>query len=179
MRGLTELDLCVLGVIWRSGPLSAYGVRAVFRESTTAAWSSSSGSIYPSIRRLVAAGLAAAGAPQDRRSTRSLSITPEGLARLRAWLVELRPDAGTPTPDPIRTRAQFITALPEEERARFVQSSVTLTQQALAGLEKIAEANANDPAQALDQLGTIGSILELRARLEWLGLILDLVPSDS
>jgi DNA-binding PadR family transcriptional regulator len=179
VRALTELDLCVLGVIWRSGPMSAYGVRTVFRTSTTAAWSSSSGSIYPSIRRLLAAGLAKAGPPRDRRGTQELSITPQGLARLQGWMVELPPGAGTPTPDPIRTRAQFITSLEPEQRIRFVETARLLTQASLDGLQKIAEANARDPAQMLDQLGTIGSILELQARLEWLERVLDMVSTEA
>lgn len=175
MRELTELDFCVLGVIWRSGPLSAYGVRKVFRDSTTASWSSSTGSIYPSIRRLLAAGLATAGAPEDRRGTQTLKITPDGLDRLRRWILELRPELGTATPDPIRTRAQFLTSVSSKERAEFVEAAHRITLEALRTLENVAEENTGDRAQVLDQLGTLGSILELKARLDWLNGIFDVL----
>lgn len=175
MRDLTELDFCVLGVIWRSGPMTAYGVRKVFRGSPTAGWSSSSGSIYPSIRRLLAAGLASAGSAEDRRGRQSISITPEGLDRLKLWILSLGPELGTATPDPIRTRAQFITAIPADDRARFVQAARRITMDALRLLEEVAEAHAGDRAQVLDQLGTLGSILELRSRIEWLNGILEML----
>jgi DNA-binding PadR family transcriptional regulator len=175
MRDLTELDFCVLGVIWRSGPMTAYGVRKVFRDSTTAGWSSSSGSIYPSIRRLLTAGLASAGSPEDRRGTQTLTITPEGLDRLKGWILGLGPELGTATPDPIRTRAQFITTISAEDRAKFVEAARRITTDALRLLEQVAEANAGDRAQVLDQLGTLGSILELKGRLEWLDRISDVL----
>ncbi len=177
MSALTELDLCVLGVIWRSGPLSAYRVRTQFRDSTTAAWSSSSGSIYPSIRRLREAGLIAASSSQDRRGTQTLELTNAGRDRLREWLVNLPPEVGTATPDPIRTRAQFLTSVAKQDRLHFTELARGLTQLSLASLEAEAEQNRDDQSRALDQLGTIAAIMELRARLDWLELVLDFVRS--
>jgi PadR family transcriptional regulator len=49
-RALTELESCVLGVVWQRGPCTAYTVR---REH----WSSSAGSIYPVLARLESLGL--------------------------------------------------------------------------------------------------------------------------
>lgn len=168
MDSLTELDFCVLGVIWRSSPVTAYGVRKEFRDSTTAGWSSSSGSIYPSIRRLIAAGLACAGVPEDRRGKQLLTITPEGLNRLKGWVIGLGPELGTATPDPIRTRAQFIKTISAEDRVQFVETARRVTVDALFLLEQVVEANEADRVHVLDQLGTLGSILELHGRLEWL-----------
>lgn len=175
MRDLTELDFCVLGVIWRFGPMTAYRVRKIFRDSPTAGWSSSSGSIYPSIRRLVGAGLASADSAEDRRGTQALAITPQGLEGLNGWVLGLAPPLGTATPDPIRTRAQFITSVPAEERTKFVAEARRITTGALCLLEEAAETRAGDRAKVLDQLGTLGSILELKARLEWLRGIEDLL----
>jgi DNA-binding PadR family transcriptional regulator len=183
VQQLTELDFCVLGVIWREGPLSAYAVRKVFRDSTTAGWSSSSGSIYPSIRRLLQAGLATAGAPQDRRNTRVVVVTKEGKARLREWLVDLRPVHGTATPDPIRTRAQFLTVLSARERSAFVAAARKVSDLALRELETHAIVSGNDPTDDLDHLGTVGAIGELEARLIWLDQVLAYIrsspPGDS
>ena len=165
MGKLTELDFCVLGVIWRFGPLSAYAVRKVFRNSHTASWSSSSGSLYPSIRRLLTADLVAATATEDRRGTNLFSVTTEGAERLKAWIRDIEPALGTATPDPIRTRAQFITCLSIGERAEFVKASLQVTSQALQCLQESPEGDRTD---VLDQLGILGASLELNGRIEWL-----------
>ena len=176
---LTELDQCVLAVVWREGPLTAYGVRTVFRESTTAGWSSSSGSIYPAIRRLIAAGLVDGGTAKDRRGTQALAITAAGRAALKRWLTDLAPELGSATPDPIRTRAQFLTALNSEGRTDFIARSRTVTTQAITELEAHAERIRGDPGQRLDLIGTVGSIGELRARLAWLELALTILGESG
>src|SRR4051812_20115559 len=128
---LTELDRCVLGVIWQAGPLSAYRVRTRFKDSATVAWSSSAGSIYPSIRRLLRAGLAVAGSRKDERGTRHIAITAKGRTRLRQWLLNFPPELASATPDPIRTRAQFLYAIPAIHRRRFIQKAGITTRNIL------------------------------------------------
>lgn len=170
---LTELDNCVLGVVWREGPLSTYGVRSHFAESTTVGWSSSSGSIYPSIRRLIAAGLVKAGEASDRRGTQELRITAAGVAQLGEWVSSLRPSLASAMPDPLRTRAQFLTCLEPDRRQRFLADSRLHTQAALAELQACADRPALTEAERLERIGDIGAILELRARLQWLNFLAD------
>lgn len=179
MIRLTELDLCVLGVIWECGPMSAYRVRARFEESNTSTWSSSAGSIYPSIRRLVRAGLAVAGSRQDKRGTRQVGITPKGRDRLRLWLVDLNSEIGTATADPIRTRAQFITSLPYKDRLRFVENARAITRAALKEVEKVAKADSQDSDKTHEYIGNLGSVFELRARIQWLNRIADLLKTSD
>jgi DNA-binding PadR family transcriptional regulator len=179
MIRLTELDFCVLGVIWESGPLSAYRVRTRFEESNTAAWSSSAGSIYPSIRRLLRAGLAVAGSRQDERGTRHVRITAQGRERLRAWLVHLPPKIGTATADPIRTRAQFVTSLSYENRLRFLDEARAITRAALKEVEKVTRIKSTGPDTMLEYIGNLGSIFELRARLQWLNRVADLLKKKG
>jgi len=177
MIRLTELDFCVLGVIWERGPLSAYKVRVRFEESNTATWSSSAGSIYPSIRRLVRAGLAVAGSRQDERGTRHVSITAQGRARLRTWLIDLSPNLGTATADPIRTRAQFVTSVLSEDRLRFLDSARTITRAALKEVEAVTKAQSARSDTMLEYIGNLGSVFELRARLQWLNRVAHLLKS--
>jgi DNA-binding PadR family transcriptional regulator len=179
MTRLTELDFCVLGVIWECGPLSAYRVRARFEESNTAAWSSSAGSIYPSIRRLVRAGLAVMGCRRDERGTRHIAITPKGRERLRAWLVDLRPEIGTATADPIRTRAQFVTSVPYEDQLRFLENARAITRAALKEVEKVTKAKSARSGATLEYIGNLGSIFELRARLQWLNRVADVLKTKN
>jgi len=175
MTRLTELDFCVLGVIWECGPLSAYRVRARFAESNTATWSSSAGSIYPSIRRLVRAGLAVAGSRQDERGTRHVGITAKGRERLRTWLIDLSPKLGTATADPIRTRAQFVTSVPYQDRLRFLDTAQTITRAALKEVEAVTKAQSASSDTLLEYIGNLGSVFELRARLQWLNRVAHLL----
>lgn len=164
----TELDYCVLAVIGRNGPLSAYGVRQHFVQSATAAWSASSGSIYPAIRRLLAAELVRATEPTDRRGTRVLTITSIGRNAIHDWLLTVSDPDGTATSDPIRTRAQFLSFLNDEQRAQFFKRSESVTRDALAGLRRKLANPPHSNHPELETIGMRGAIAELSARLEWL-----------
>jgi hypothetical protein len=115
--------------------------------------------------------LATAGAPEDGRGTQPIVITTDGLNKLKGWILDLRPELGTATPDPIRTRSQFITSISRRDRAKFVEAARRITSDALRVLEEMAYKDASDPTFELEQLGTLGSISELEARLQWLELV--------
>ena len=122
----TELEGCVLGIVWERGPCTAYVIRTVFLESLSPYWSGSAGSIYPLVARLEARGLVAARVePRGGRSRKELSITPEGVAALHAWLRPLPEWTGSVPVDPVRTRMFFLGALPPEEQEAFVADAET------------------------------------------------------
>ncbi len=168
---LTELDNCILGVIWREGPMSAYGVRSHFAGSTTVEWSSSTGTVYPAIRRLTEAGLVRASKPEGPRKSRTLSITPSGLKSLRDWLLTATPELGSSTADPIRTRVQFLAALEPATRAAVLADYRAATRAVIDRFEQRSNERGDSVAEQLDQMGTLGALAELRARLEWLQMI--------
>ncbi len=168
---MTELDHCVLGVIWREGPLTAYGVRTHFSESPTPAWSSSTGSVYPAIQRLLRSGLVAAEPVRDRRGTQALGVTSDGLLALQAWLLAITPAVAGPTPDPIRTRAQFIHALDAADATSFLQRATAETRAKLAAYRNVEGGLKGDEGRRLDYLATVGATFELQARLKWLGFL--------
>ena len=179
MIRLTELDFCVLGVIWECGPLSAYRVRARFEQSNTAAWSSSSGSIYPSIRRLVRAGLAMAGSRQDERGTRHVGITAKGRERLRAWLVDLPPRIGTAPRltqlEPVRNSSPVCRT---KTGCGFSTTRGPL-RAALKEVEKMTKVKPTGSDTMLEYIGNLGSIFELRARLQWLNRVANLLKTNG
>jgi DNA-binding PadR family transcriptional regulator len=177
LRALTELDYCVLGVVWREGPISAYGVRMRFQTSVTPAWSSSTGAIYPAIRRLAAAGTIRTGSPTGGRRTRTLEATARGATALRAWLT--RPDArlGGLAVDPLRTRIQFITALEPAAVRQFLKEARTNCRRSLKALEEL-EAGAAAENRVEARWGTLGAIHEARARLEWLDRAVRELPGE-
>lgn len=165
---MNELECCILGVIWRNGPISAYGVRAEFARSRTAEWSSSTGTVYPAIRRLRDAGLVRAEARRGPRNSELLRVTPAGASLLRRWLGSID-DWGGPNADPLRTRIHFLTALPAAERRPMVLRYHEATRQALDAVreEEACARQAKDATRA-EYLGTVGCRYQLEARLAWL-----------
>jgi DNA-binding PadR family transcriptional regulator len=163
----TELDLCVLAVLVRDGPMSAYAVRKAFADSPTYAWSASTGSIYPSIQRLIRAAMVVAGAPQDERGRRLLCATEEGRRRFLRWLLELPPAETGPSADRIRTRVQFLGELNTRKRAVFLANAIGATKAALKELEQLERRYKRDGSD-WEEIGVGGGVAELRARLGWL-----------
>jgi DNA-binding PadR family transcriptional regulator len=168
---LTELDNCILGVIWRDGPMSAYDVRSHFAGSTTRAWSSSTGTIYPSIKRLIAGGLIDASERSGPRKRQLLSLTPEGTSALGDWLGRIPAELGSPTADPLRTRVHFLGALPSPKRKQAFDEYRAVTAAKIAQLERIADRPVRTELERSERLGTLGALMEVRARLAWLNAI--------
>jgi DNA-binding PadR family transcriptional regulator len=168
---LTELESCILGVIWRGGPMSAYDVRSHFARSTTATWSSSTGTVYPAIRRLREAALVDATPPQGPRRSEVLSLTGKGRDALEHWLSNVTGELGASTADPIRTRVHFLAALPHDKRKTVLEGYVAATGRAVERLEAELQQLGETAADRAERLGTLGAISELRARLDWLETI--------
>ena len=176
---LTELDNCILGVIWREGPMSAYGVRAHFARSSTTTWSSSTGTVYPAIRRLRDNGLLDAASPSGPRKSELLSLTAKGRDALKRWLKDVAVELGASTADPIRTRVHFLSALGAADRKRALADYRAATSAAIDELEKEAGRPATSRVERSERLGTLGALAELRARLDWLSTVereLEMIP---
>ncbi len=165
---MTELDFTILAIIGRDGPLSAYDVRKVFKQSLTPSWSSSTGSVYPSIGRLTAAELVAASIPAGARSRKTLSTTPAGRQALDAWLAAITPELAAATPDPIRTRMFFLMLVNPQKRSDIIQSGIESTNAALVEAERCRQARPTGVGSELGRLASEGVLFELRARLDWL-----------
>jgi DNA-binding PadR family transcriptional regulator len=170
-REMTEVEYCVLGAIWLRGPCSAYTIRQEFAQSSTSFWSSSAGSIYPVIERLIEARLIVSTADKaDGRGKRELAATPAGMSALRSWIGDVPDWAGKATLDPIRTRLNFIAALTTVAAQRsFVQRAEDRTREALGGLEAFLA--AEDYRDEAERLAALGSICELEGRLKWLAVV--------
>jgi DNA-binding PadR family transcriptional regulator len=164
-RALTELEGAVLGTIRVMGPSTPYAVRREFRSSTTPYWSASAGAIYPLVERLTRRRLLrAVQASGDRRGGTLYSLTAAGERALRRWLGPPLPApvVGTP-PDPLRTRVNFLGALPPAERLAFlIEAAEKLVRQ----LETVGAAVAATP-DPFDRLALRGSYLAMEARLSW------------
>lgn len=166
---LTEVEGCALGVVWQRGPCTAYEVRMEFAVSSTPRWSASAGSIYPVLNRLRARRLVAAQAEDwGPRSRTRFAITPRGLAALHRWVGP--PFAGGvvgPAFDPLRTRSCFLGAMARPARVRFVDQARRATRAALDVLRR--DTRLPFAPGDFEAMSITGSILELEARLVWLG----------
>jgi DNA-binding PadR family transcriptional regulator len=166
---MTELDLTILAIVARDGPLSAYDVRKVFARSLTATWSSSTGSIYPSIRRLEKAGHLAAAAANGARARKALRVTASGRAAVGAWLRDITADVAGPTPHPIRTRMYFMGVVDPATRSGIIRQAEESTRAAIATAEREQAVRMKlGNADAVQHLASEGVLFELRARLAWL-----------
>ena len=168
---MTELDHTVLALIARDGPLSAYGVRKDFAGSLTPTWSSSTGSIYPAIRRLSDGGFIHASAPKGGRGKQELRITPAGRVALSKWLSMVTLDIAAATPDPIRTRAHFLRLLDASTRRKFLTDARKRTEAAISIAERIFDERVATGASKLEYLPGLGVLYELKARRDWLDLL--------
>jgi DNA-binding PadR family transcriptional regulator len=166
---LTELEGCVLGIVWSQGPCTAYAARRVFLDSPSPYWSGSAGAVYPLLARLEHRGLVRARAHRlGLRASRRFGITPRGRRLLERWLGPPLPDwvLGIPM-DPLRTRMGFLGALPAREQSRFLAEA---GRQARVHLEtsrrELARALAG--SDVYEELVVRGAVASLEARLSWL-----------
>lgn len=166
-RELTELENCVLGVVWQRGPCTAYTVRREFTMSNSSHWSSSAGSIYPLLGRLEALGLIEAEEASWGAGTKKrYRVTAAGTALLKEWIgPPLAEWTGAATFDPIRTRMYFLGALTPARRRRFVDEAERLTRAELERFERSPHMQVTDPHE---RLASLGLMHELEGRLRWL-----------
>jgi DNA-binding PadR family transcriptional regulator len=171
-KELTELERCVLGVIWRDGPLTAYEIAALFAKSLSPYWSGSAGAIYPAVKRLRGRGLISGQQRAWNGAKKTVvRITKKGIVSLRDWLTPpIAAEAAAPAFDSIRTRLFFLEVLPLRERRAIVDDAIRATKEHIRRFE---QRRAEDMAagDVSEVLGGVGVIYEYKARLQWLSAI--------
>lgn len=102
--GIVSVRYAILGMVSRR-PLSGYDIKKAFAESTALYWSGNSNQVYPALLALRQEGLLASEVQQQDKypAKKVYSITTEGLAELRRWLLS--------PPEAPRTRSAFLTQL--------------------------------------------------------------------
>lgn len=154
--------MTVLGMVWLRGPCTIYAVMKELSASASTYYKSRAGTAYSVSKRLLKLELITQSADD------SVSITSAGEAVLREWTGPHVPmmDVGH-SADLLRLRFFFLEILPRDDRLRFVDGSI----QSLLEFEKRCE-ELIPKNQAIGDfygaLATVCSILETRARIEWL-----------
>lgn len=165
---VTELELAVLGLLWRRGPITAYRIRSEFRESPSTYWSASAGAIYPLLRRLESEGLVK-GRREERgsRHRRSLTITRAGKGVLRRQLQRVDLPLASAVFDAVRARVFFLEVLSPDERLEFVRSAKrSLEEHERQARDYLETRTAGEDRFAL--LAARGALLTARARVTWM-----------
>lgn len=170
VKKLTELEGCALGLVWANGPCTPYFIRRIFQVSPSPFWSGSAGAIYPLFERLERHGLVhSLERTIGKRRSRHYSLSPLGKKALLAWL---RPHSDwiyAVPPDPLRTRMDFLHALPPTEKAAFLADAKEKLQSQM-GLVKEDCAQKRKDGQSY--LVARGAEKILKARLEWINEVI-------
>ncbi len=166
MEHLSDLERATLGILHASGPLTAYSVRREFETSRSSHWSGSSGAIYPLLKRLEKrAYLVSAPVSKGERRGRLYRLTGVGKSALLEWLRSpVEEDEARLTYDRIRTRVNFLEALSPTERDRMLDGAEQRLVEVLLEAQRDFDGSDQGP---LEQLGTLGGVRILEARLAW------------
>jgi DNA-binding PadR family transcriptional regulator len=169
MGGLSELEACVLGLIWSEGPCTPYRVQKIVRQSPSPHWSGSAGAIYPIFKRLEEKGLLRSESrTQGRRASQVFRTSADGNRTLRAWLGPPLPEWTADLPiDPLRTRLRFLGALPPGKRTALLAQAGERLEEKLRWLRQDCRrlAKLDDP---FPYAMARGAVHVTRARIQWL-----------
>jgi DNA-binding PadR family transcriptional regulator len=176
---MTELEGAVLGVIWSLGPITSYGVLQRFSASTTRGWSSSTGAIYPAIKRLTREGLVESTPElQDRRSTRRLALTEAGKSALRAWIMGLEDWMGGAAVDPVRTRMNYIGILSRAQQLALIEKARGNALSALSELASFVPDPTGHHSEGV-AIAARAAQADIEARIAWLGEVQELLSRSG
>ncbi len=169
MKRLTDLEMAILGVVWKRSPCTAYLVAREFSTSPSSHWRGSAGAVYPAIERLRRLGLLKQrkGVSLGRPCS-LLALTAKGLSQLQQWLTPPMDEAAaTITHDPVRTRAFFLAALPPEQQRAFLEDAEA---QLLAQVPRLEEevARYQKSGDWFSEQAQKGALHTMIGRLAWL-----------
>ncbi len=170
-RKLSNLEMTVLGLAWLRGPCTTYAIMKELSLSASAFYKSRAGTAYSISKRLVKFGLLSAEGDRIR-------ITEDGVTALREWLT---PPISlldvSHSADLIRLRFFFLGALELDARLAFIDNAIEGLKVYLQNCESLVTEN-QQIGDYFGALATLSSVLETRARIEWLSLVREWVVTE-
>lgn len=172
MAAGSDLEMVVLGIVWKRGPMTPYAIRQEFEHSRSSHFSGSTGAIYPLVRRLETSGhLVSTEDAQGRRPRRLYDITRRGTQALQRWIRPPLSDAATSVPyDALRVRIYFLAALSPAQRVSFLDEAEARLRELLADLA-VDRQHYVDSGDVFSELAVLGTIESTRSRLRALALV--------
>jgi DNA-binding PadR family transcriptional regulator len=143
---LNQTAYVILGLLSIEPNLSGYDMRKMIRRSVGYFWGESYGQIYPTLKRLVAAGLIAPGSSVStgRKRRQTYILTEPGRGQLRQWLA--LPFQNDPPRNEFLLKLFFGREAAPGVSIAHVRDLQERNQRALATLEEIeASAQAGNP----------------------------------
>lgn len=134
LRGMS-LRHALLGLL-SERPASGYDLLKLFETSLATAWPATQSQIYTELTKLAGTGLinVAAEGPRGRKE---YALTDEGLAELRHWLTETKPQRNTRSD--ILLRVFFLGVLTPEQARGYLTELIELSDQGYQGLRRLEE----------------------------------------
>ncbi len=171
-RILSELEGVCLGLVRQHDPCTAYRVRQELKRAPSSHWQASAGSVYPLLARLEEEGLITTTSDKgDGRGRKLLSITREGRASLKKWMLAgSSRELISSVTDPIRSRMFFLDLLGASQKLPYLDQLISEMKSYLAETKKHLD-QLSQPDELYDYLGSLGAVKITEARLEWLRLV--------
>lgn len=170
-KKFSTVEMTVLGMTWLRGPCTTYSVMKELSSSESTYHRSRAGTAYSVMNRLITLGLI------ERVDDDLVQITTSGKEVLREWTGPKVPMMDVAhSADLLRLRCFFLEILSPEDRLKFVDeslSSLRTFEERCLGLIPKNEAIGD----YYGALATVCSVLETRARMQWLEQIRDLIAN--
>ncbi|MCF3178504.1 PadR family transcriptional regulator [Streptomyces polychromogenes] len=117
-------------------PASGYDLLKRFETSLANVWPATQSQMYGELTKLAAAGLISVSA-EGPRGRKEYTLTDEGLAELRHWLTETKPQRNTRSD--ILLRVFFLGVLPREQASAYLTGLMELSDQEYEDLRALEQ----------------------------------------
>ncbi|MFF0398218.1 PadR family transcriptional regulator [Streptomyces sp. NPDC005248] len=117
-------------------PASGYDLLKLFETSLATAWPATQSQIYSELTKLAGTGLITVAA-EGPRGRKEYALTNEGLAELRHWLTETKPQRNTRSD--ILLRVFFLGVLTPEQARGYLTELIELSDQGYQSLRRLEE----------------------------------------
>ena len=176
-RKLSTIEMTVLGFAWLRGPCSIYAIMKEISSSESSYYKSRAGTAYSVANRMIGFELLESVQNPDKDDEKWIQITDGGVSALQSWLTPPIPLSDIfHSADLVRLRFFFLGVVDKEKRIAFIDDSINGLQEFLVRCENLIPKN-----EALGDyfgvLATVSTILETRARIEWLNMVKEWVAN--
>lgn len=173
----STIEMTVLGMTWLRGPCTIYAVMKELSSSASTYHKSRAGTAYSVANRMLKLGFI------ENVSDGEVQVTSAGEDALREWVGPEVPMMDVAhSADLLRLRFFFLETLPQEHRVAFVDKSIESLKVFQARCEALIPKN-EEIGDYYGALATVSSVLEARARIEWLKMVREWVvtpmPEDG
>ncbi len=172
---LSDHEGALLDLVRRTQPVTAYRIVKIFESSPVAAFNSSLGQVYPTIKRLAKAELVeSVSVDGDGRGTAIWTCSEKGEAALRNWVLDIK-SSHLLMEDPLRTKLMSFDLLSQEERILWL---VDVKAELSAKLEEqmAYDQDVELPYQDMVHDNVVSS---LRSRMDWLDRVLSKIVKSN